>query len=204
MSDSYRAFIHACPHRIRVRFVFLNQELKLLVPLLSSPVEALVSPDAPGTRRHIEAAAHVVRRTRGPVKQIQKGVGITKGQVQITQVPLGVREAQTHSLGVRHREAAFGNTVGVTRLLSPQRCARIPCQKMSGAGRRSVLLVPRVPERHRVPSLAFRARGRSAQPQAISEQDARKQEGGQAQSPSLGPVRIGGWLVVLAGCRADV
>lgn len=143
-----------------------------MVPLLSSPIEALVSPDAPGTRRHIEAAAHVVHRTREPVKQIQKGVGITKGQVQITQIPLGVREARTRGLGVRHREAAFGNTVGVARLQSPQRCARIPCEKMSivgGAGRRSVLLVPRVPERHRVPSLAFSARGRSAQPQAISE-----------------------------------
>lgn len=179
-----------------------------MVRLLSSPVEALVSLDAPGTRRHVEAAAHVVR-TREPVKQIQKGVGITKGQVQITQVPLGVREARTRGHGVRHREAAFGDAVGVTRFQSPQRCARIPCVKMSivgGAGRRSVHLFPRVPERHRVPSLAFSARpyGRGAEAQAISEQDARKQEGGQAQSPSLGPFRISGWLLVLAGCRADV
>lgn len=155
-----------------------------MVPLLSPPVEVLVSPDAPGTRRHIEAAARVVR-TREAVKQIQQGVGITKGQVQIAQVPLGVREARTRGLGVRHRQAAFGHAVGVARVQAPQKSARIPCEKISmvgGAGRSSGLLSPRVPQRHRVPSLASGARpiGRGAQPQALSEQDARQQEGGQA------------------------
>lgn len=40
-----------------------------------------------------------------------------------------------------------------------------------------------------------------AEPQVIREQDGDEQQGGQRQSPSLGPLRLGKWLLVLSGCK---
>jgi len=122
---AYRALFHACPHRIYIRFIFLNQKLKLLVFLLSSSVEALVSLNALAASRrisHVQATGQIVR-TRKPVKQIQKRVGVTKGKIEIAQVPLG--EARAHGFRLGESQAVFGEAVRVTSFKSPRRFGRI-------------------------------------------------------------------------------
>ena len=136
---SYLAFLHARPDRVRIRLVFLNQQLKLLVLLLRLQVKKLISPDALAASQQIHPHGHIqgaiqIDRTRKPVKQIQKWVGITKRKVQIAQIhvrqlrPLApsTGEAQAHGLRVRESEAVFGQAVGVTGVHSPQRFGRIP------------------------------------------------------------------------------
>lgn len=123
-----RALVHACPHRIYIRFIFLNHNLKLSICLLSFSVVVLVSLNALAASRYITARSHVqatgqIVRTRKPVKQIQKRVGITKRKIEIAQVPLG--EARAHGFRVGESQAVFGEAVGVTSFKSPQRFGRI-------------------------------------------------------------------------------
>lgn len=127
-SCSYRALVHACPHRIYIRFIFLNHNLKLSICLLSFSVVELVSLNALAASRCITARSHVqatgqIVWTRKPVKQIQKRVGITKRKIEIAQVPLG--EARAHGVRVGESQAVFGEAVGVTSFKSPQRFGRI-------------------------------------------------------------------------------
>lgn len=58
-SCSYRALVHACPHRIYIRFIFLNHNLKLSIRLLSFSVVELISLNALGASRCITARSHV-------------------------------------------------------------------------------------------------------------------------------------------------
>lgn len=122
---TYRALFHACPHRIYIRFIFLYQKLKLSVFLLSSSVVALVSLNALAASRrisHVQATGQIVR-TRKPVKQIQKRVGVTKRKIEIAQVPLG--EAWAHGFRLGESQAVFGDAVRMTSFKSPQRFGRI-------------------------------------------------------------------------------
>lgn len=131
------AFLHARPDRVCIRLVFLNQQLKLPVVLLCLLVKKLISPDTLAASQHIlphiQGAIQIVR-TRKPVKQIQKWVGITKRKVQIAQIhirklcPLfpSNGEAQAHGLRVRESKALFGPAVWMTGVHSPQRFGRIP------------------------------------------------------------------------------
>lgn len=111
---AYLALLHARPHRICPRLVFLSEELKVLVFLLGVLVVALVRLDAQtaavrvAVAKRVEAAVQIVR-TRRAVQQIQQGVGVTKGKVQIAHIysprPLSVGKAPAQLVGIQESKA---------------------------------------------------------------------------------------------------
>lgn len=111
---AYLALLHARPHRICPRLVFLTEELKVLVFLLGVLVVALVRLDAQtaavrvAVAERVEAAVQIVR-TRRAVQQIQQGVGVTKGKVQIAHIysprPLSVGKAPAQLVGIQESKA---------------------------------------------------------------------------------------------------
>lgn len=113
---AYLALLHARPHRISPRLVFLSQQLEVLVFLLGVLVVVLVRLDAPAASgrvavaEHVEAAVQIVRTCR-PVEQIQQRVGVTKGKVQIAHIysprPLFVGKVPAQIVGVCESEAVL-------------------------------------------------------------------------------------------------